>query len=153
MSVILICISYDDWGQYLSICLSHLKFQFWTFWSCNLLLGCHVFLLLILGTFSFFLLCFNFHWRLNRGNYYFLFPFIFMRSLYKKKKIIFKFRSGSKYFAAALFVWRAYQCSVVKVHRGVVTDELKSDLQVSHREVWERRSNSEIVAWRTETWY
>jgi len=35
---------------------------------------------------------------------------------------------------------------VVKVHRGVVTDELKSDLQVSHREVWERRSNSEIVA-------
>jgi len=26
-------------------------------------------------------------------------------------------------------------------------------LQVSHREVWERRSNSEIVAWRTETWY
>ena len=50
-------------------------------------------------------------------------------------------------------VWRAYQCSVVKVHRGVVTDELKSDLQVSHREVWERRSNSKIVAWRTETWY
>jgi len=40
----------------------------------------------------------------------------------------------------------AYQCSVVKVHRGIVTDELKSDLQVLHREVWERRSNSKIVA-------
>ena len=39
---------------------------------------------------------------------------------------------------------------MVKVHRGVVTDELQSDLQVSHREVWERRSNGEIVALQTE---
>jgi len=34
----------------------------------------------------------------------------------------------------------------VKVLRGVVTNEPNSDLQVSHREVWERGSNSEIVA-------
>ena len=29
---------------------------------------------------------------------------------------------------------------------SVVVDESYSDLQVSHREVWERGSNSEIVA-------
>lgn len=29
---------------------------------------------------------------------------------------------------------------------GIVTDEPNSDLQVSHREVWEKESNSEIVA-------
>ncbi|MFA6832620.1 MAG: hypothetical protein WCR36_10215 [Bacteroidaceae bacterium] len=29
---------------------------------------------------------------------------------------------------------------------GVVADEPQSDLQVSHREMWERRSNSEVVA-------
>ncbi len=45
-----------------------------------------------------------------------------------------------------LFVRRACPCSVVKVHRGVVADELKSDLQGSHREMWARGSNSEIVA-------
>ena len=50
-------------------------------------------------------------------------------------------------------VWRACHNSMVKVQRGVVADEPDSDLQVSHREVWERRSNSEIVVWRTETWY
>ena len=36
--------------------------------------------------------------------------------------------------------------SRVKIPRGVVIDEPKSDLQVSYREVWERGSNSEIVA-------
>ena len=35
---------------------------------------------------------------------------------------------------------------MVKVQRGVVTDEPESDLQVTHREVWERRSDSEDVA-------
>ena len=30
--------------------------------------------------------------------------------------------------------------------RGVVTDELKSDLQVSHREVWER-PQTKLVFW------
>ena len=43
--------------------------------------------------------------------------------------------------------------SAVKVHQGLVADGFKSDLQVSHREVWERRSNSKIVALRTETRY
>jgi hypothetical protein len=33
-----------------------------------------------------------------------------------------------------------------KSTRGVVADEPQSELQVSHREVWERRSNSKIVA-------
>ena len=37
--------------------------------------------------------------------------------------------------------------------RDVVTDELESDWQVSYREVWERRSHSEIVARRTEIGY
>ena len=32
---------------------------------------------------------------------------------------------------------------------SVVVDESYSDLQVLHREVWERGSNSEIVAQRT----
>ena len=36
---------------------------------------------------------------------------------------------------------------------GVVADEPYSDLQVSSGDARERRSNSEIVAWRTETWY
>lgn len=44
------------------------------------------------------------------------------------------------------FVWRACHISRVKIPRGVVIDEPKSDLQVSYREVWERGSNSEIVA-------
>ncbi len=48
--------------------------------------------------------------------------------------------------AVPFFVRRACPCSVVKVHRGVVADELKSDLQGSHREMWARGSNSEIVA-------
>ena len=43
-------------------------------------------------------------------------------------------------------VWRACHISRVKIPRGVVIDEPKSDLQVSYREVWERGSNSEIVA-------
>jgi hypothetical protein len=30
--------------------------------------------------------------------------------------------------------------------RGVVADEPESDLQVSNGDIWERRSNSEIVA-------
>ena len=37
----------------------------------------------------------------------------------------------------------------MKVPRGVFADEPDSDLQVSHCEVWERRSNSETVARRT----
>ena len=57
------------------------------------------------------------------------------------------------YTETANFVWRAYQCSVVKVHRGVVTDELCSDSQGLNREVQAKRRDSEIVAWRTETWY
>ena len=36
---------------------------------------------------------------------------------------------------------------------GVVADETQSDSQGLHREVWARRRDSEIVAWRTETWY
>jgi len=40
----------------------------------------------------------------------------------------------------------------VEVHKGVAINELNSDWQVSYREVWERRSHSEIVALRTETW-
>jgi len=39
----------------------------------------------------------------------------------------------------------------VEIPRDVVADEPDSDLQVSRREVWEGRSNSEIVARRTET--
>lgn len=46
----------------------------------------------------------------------------------------------------AFHVWRACHISRVKIPRGVVIDEPKSDLQVSYREVWERGSNSEIVA-------
>ena len=34
--------------------------------------------------------------------------------------------------------------------RGVVADEPQSDLQVSSGDAWERGSNSEIVARRTE---
>ena len=45
----------------------------------------------------------------------------------------------------------ACHSSVLEVHRDVVSDELESGLQVSYCEVWERRSNSEIVARRTET--
>ena len=41
----------------------------------------------------------------------------------------------------------------MKVPRGVVTDEPDSDSQGSHREVWARRRDSEIVARRTETRY
>lgn len=37
--------------------------------------------------------------------------------------------------------------------RSVVVDESHSDLQVSHGDMWERGSNSEIVAWRTGTEY
>ena len=37
----------------------------------------------------------------------------------------------------------------MKVPRDVFADEPNSNLQVSHREVWERRSNSEAVARRT----
>ena len=40
-----------------------------------------------------------------------------------------------------------------KSTRGVVADEPQSDSQGLHREVWARRRDSEIVAWRTETWY
>ena len=40
-----------------------------------------------------------------------------------------------------------------KSTRGVVADEPYSDSQGLHREVWARRKDSEIVAWRTETWY
>ena len=47
---------------------------------------------------------------------------------------------------AFFYVWRACHISRVKIPRGVVIDEPKSDLQVSYREVWERGSNSEIVA-------
>lgn len=38
-----------------------------------------------------------------------------------------------------------------KVLRDVVTNEPDSDLQVSHREVWERGSNIGIVVWRIGT--
>ena len=43
------------------------------------------------------------------------------------------------YDGHAVNLWR-------KSKRGVVANEPESDLQVSHREVRERRSNSEIVA-------
>ena len=42
---------------------------------------------------------------------------------------------------------------MVKVHIGVATDELYSDSQGLHREVWARRRDSEIVALRTEIRY
>ena len=62
------------------------------------------------------------------------------------------FEREARFFGGPLFlVGRACHNSMVKVQRGVVADEPDSDLQVSHREVWERRSNSEIVALRTET--
>ena len=51
------------------------------------------------------------------------------------------------------YVGRACPCSVVQVHIGVATDELVSDSQGLHREVWARRRDSEIVALRTETRY
>lgn len=37
--------------------------------------------------------------------------------------------------AVPAFCMTGYQCSVVKVHRGVVTDELCSDTPGLHREV------------------
>jgi len=40
-----------------------------------------------------------------------------------------------------------------KSTKGVVADEPHSDLQVSSGDARERRSNSEIVAWRTEIRY
>jgi len=40
-----------------------------------------------------------------------------------------------------------------KSTKGVVADEPKSDSQGSYREVRARRRDSEIVAWRTGTWY
>ena len=51
-----------------------------------------------------------------------------------------------QYDGHAVSLWR-------KSTKGVVADEPQSDLQGLHREVQARRSNSEIVALRTETGY
>ena len=51
-----------------------------------------------------------------------------------------------KYDGHVLYLWW-------KSMRGVVVDEPHSDSQVSSGDTWEGRSDSELVAWRTETWY
>jgi len=83
---------------------------------------------------------------------FFFFPLFFLFPsflLFQFSCLSSKYDDFSCYYlqvAASFAVLWVYQCFVVKVHRGVVADELKSDLQVSHGEVWDRRSNSEIVA-------
>lgn len=65
--------------------------------------------------------------------------------IYKKNKIYKIYKKNQ--------IGAAYDCTDLfgyDGHIGVVTDKLKSDLQVSHREVRERGSNSEIAALRTE---
>ena len=47
----------------------------------------------------------------------------------------------------SLLLLRTYQCSVVKVHRGIVTDKPGNNKQILNREMYERRSNSKIVIW------